>query len=70
MKNGSVIHHPGFKKWVRNFDFKDPKFLKEIDRRSKISEAYISALKKAQRVAERKSDAQRWVPIRNGKERH
>ena len=68
-KNNSIINNPGFKEWVRNFDFKDPKFLKEIDKKSKVSEAYISDLRKAQRIAERKSDAQRWVPIRVKRER-
>ena len=64
-KNASIFDNPEFKKWVRNFDFKDPKFLAEVDKRSKTSEAYIGNLRKAQKIAERKSDAQRWIPIRS-----
>ena len=68
-KNTSVINDPKFQKWVRNFDFRDPKFLAEVDKRSKTSETYIDNLRRAQKIAERKSDAQRWIPIRNKRER-
>jgi hypothetical protein len=68
-KGDSIFNNPGFNEWVRNFDVNDPKFLAQVDKRSKTSEAYISDLEKAQRIAERKSDAQRWIPVRGKRER-
>ena len=46
-KNSSVISNPKFKKWVRSFDFCDPKFLAEVDRLNKESEAWLRDLRRA-----------------------
>ena len=49
----SVIGSPGFAKWVRSFDFKDPSFLKMVDKRDVKSERWIADLRHRMIVSER-----------------
>ena len=63
-KTGSLISDPKFKECVRNFDFKDPEFLKKIDRKDKASEKWIADLKRRQIECDRMIDSMCNAPFR------
>lgn len=61
-QNSSIIDHPKFSKWVRNFDFNDPEFLKDVKERNRISKSYILNLESKAKRIDRKTN---WhVPVR------
>ena len=64
-KGDSIFNNPRFNEWVRNFDVNDPKFLAEVDKRSKTSEACFSGLERQAKRIDRKIDVIQRIPIRS-----
>lgn len=64
-KGDSIFNNPGFNEWVRNFDVNDPKFLAEVNKRSKTSKACFSGLERQAKRIDRKIDVTQRIPIRS-----
>ena len=66
VKSNSLISDPKFKKWIRDFDFNDPKFLAEVDKRNRASKTWVDGLK---RKAKRLEAEMNWSLRIGGRER-
>ncbi|MBR6411848.1 MAG: hypothetical protein IKS41_01645 [Alphaproteobacteria bacterium] len=52
-QNKSVIDHPRFSDWVRDFNPHDPKFIQEAKKRNEESEARFAKLEERAKMIER-----------------
>ena len=61
MQNTSIIDHPGFDTWVKDFNPHDPKFVRKAQKRIEESEARFAALEERAKMIEREMDWQSRV---------
>ena len=55
-ENTSIINHPRFPKWVKDFNPNEPKFTREVQKRNEESESRFIELEERAKRIEREMD--------------